>query len=130
MFKWVMFILIVLPLFVGCAAGYTRVGKAPETGMKNYDCLVVQDFTGSDQVPPEIKKGIPEQIVKDVQEAKLFPTVARGDAKPSGQCITLQGQVIQYNPGSRSMRYLTGPFFWRRQGQCYRQYQVRRNEYR
>ena len=105
------FVLGLVALVGGCALGYTRLAKAPEGRFGTYRIVEVPDLAASDLVPAEVKKEIPDMIVKELSEQKLFEKVERGSGGSGGSILLLKGQVIQYNPGSRGMRYLTGPFW-------------------
>jgi len=93
----------------GCATGYARVAKAPEAAFGKYQILELPDLAGGGQVPQEVKTDIPDKIAQELNKQGLFAKVERGDTAVGESVLQLQGQVIQYNPGSRGMRYLTGP---------------------
>jgi hypothetical protein len=71
----------------------------------------VPDFIAGDQVPDEVKKGIPDTVVAQAREKKLFARVERGNQAGADKTLLVKGQVVQYNPGSRGMRWLTGPMW-------------------
>ena len=106
---WVL--LTAISLIAGCAIGYTRITKAPEVPLRNYKVVQIPDLTGSDQVPDETKKGIPDKIAEGLGKEKLFAGVQRGTGGKDDSIVILNGRVVQYNPGSRGMRYLTGPLW-------------------
>jgi hypothetical protein len=108
--KWYVLMLGVLVAVSGCAAGYTRVSKMPEAKFRQFQAAVVPDLAGSDQVPEEAKKGISEKITKELLEEKVFAEVLREEDGNQTSGLLIKGQVVQYNPGSRAMRYLAGPF--------------------
>jgi len=104
-----LFVAGVLFVLSGCASGYTRVSKVPEGNLGKYLAVEVPDLVGSAEVPEEVRKGIPDKIAKQLLEDKVFPRVIRNESDMQGQVLLIKGQVVQYNPGSRAMRYLAGP---------------------
>jgi hypothetical protein len=100
-----------MPMVAACAIGYTRVAKAPDAPLRNYKIIEIPDLAGSDQIPAEVKNSIPNQVAEELGKEKLFAKVERSDAGKGESIVLLSGRVIQYNPGSRGMRYLTGPLW-------------------
>jgi len=100
-----------MPMIGACAVGYTRVTKAPEAPLRNYKVMEIPDLQGSDQVPAEMKKVISDQIAEELRKEKLFARIDRSSATGDESVVLLSGRVVQYNPGSRGMRYLTGPLW-------------------
>lgn len=105
------FLLIAMPMIAACAMGYTRVTKAPDIPLKSYKVLQVPDLAGSDQVPEEVKKEISNKVVEELQKENLFAGIERSDTGTSESVVLLSGRVVQYSPGNRGMRYLTGPLW-------------------
>ncbi len=105
------FLICALPLLASCAIGYTRVTKAPDAPLRSYKTIEIPDFIGSDQIPAEVRTYIPSQVAEELGREKLFAKVERGDAGKDDSIVFLAGRVVQYNPGSRGMRYLTGPLW-------------------
>ena len=96
----------------GCAAGYTRVSKMPEASFGAFHVALVPDVAGSSQVPDEAKKGIADKIAEELADQKIFKEVLREDKDTAGApAVLIKSQVLQFNPGSRAMRYVAGPFF-------------------
>jgi hypothetical protein len=104
-------LLIVMLMAAGCAIGYTRITKAPEAPLRSYRFLQIPDLIASDQVPEEVKKAIPDKVAEELGKEKLFTGIERGSTGKEDSVVSLNGRVIQYNPGSRGMRYLTGPLW-------------------
>ena len=94
-----------------CAIGYTRVAKAPDTPLRNYKILQVPDLIGSDHVPEEVKKEISNKVVQELQKDNLFASIERSSKGTGKSVLILSGRVVQYSPGNRGMRYLTGPLW-------------------
>ncbi|MDY7038503.1 MAG: DUF4410 domain-containing protein [Thermodesulfobacteriota bacterium] len=95
----------------GCAVGYTRVLKIPESNFSKYQVIEIPDLEGSSQIPIEIKKGIPDEIAKELTGQNVFAKIARSPIETNESILLLKGKIIQYNPGSRGMRWLTGPLW-------------------
>jgi hypothetical protein len=104
-------LLIAMPMIAACAVGYTRVTKAPDTPLRKYKILEVPDLTGSDQIPEELKKDVPNMVVQELQRENLFARIERSSTGTGDSVVLLSGRVVHYNPGSRGMRYLTGPIW-------------------
>lgn len=100
-----------MPFVAACAIGYTRVAKAPDAPLRNYKILEIPDLTGSDHIPAEVKNSIPNLVAEELGKEKLFARIERSDSGKGESIILLSGRVVQYNPGSRGMRYLTGPLW-------------------
>jgi hypothetical protein len=106
---WVL--VLTMPLMIGCAIGYTRIGKAPEAPLRNYKGVAIPDLSGSDQIPGEVKSLIPDIVAEELGRQNLFAAVDRGVSAKEEPAILLSGRVVHYNPGNRAMRYLTGPLW-------------------
>jgi hypothetical protein len=104
-------LLIMMPIIAACAIGYTRVTKAPDRPLRNYNSIEIPDLSGSDHVPAEVKNLIPDIVAEELGKEQLFAKIDRGTAGNDGAVILLNGRVVQYNPGNRAMRYLTGPLW-------------------
>ena len=100
-----------MPIIAACAIGYTRIGKAPDAPLKNYKILALPDLAGGDQIPEEVKSSIPNKVAEGLANEKLFAKIERGTGGKDESVVLLSGRVVQYNPGSRGMRYLTGPLW-------------------
>jgi hypothetical protein len=100
-----------MPLIAACAIGYTRVAKAPDRPLRNYSSIEIPDLSGSDHVPAEVKNSIPDIVAEELAKENLFAKIDRGSPGRDDAIILLTGRVVQYNPGNRAMRYLTGPLW-------------------
>jgi hypothetical protein len=100
-----------MPMIAACAIGYTRITKAPEGPFRSYKNLEIPDLAGSDQIPAEVKNLIPDMVAEELTKENLFANVNRGNGAKEEPAILLNGRVVQYNPGNRAMRYLTGPLW-------------------
>lgn len=101
----------IVPIISACAIGYTRVTKAPDAPLKNYKIIQIPNLAGSDQVPAEVKNYIPDIVAEELGKEKLFAGIERSDGGKNESVVLLNGRVVQYNPGNRGMRYLTGPLW-------------------
>ena len=100
--------LAAVPLVSGCAVGYTQVMKSPETRLGNYQFLAIPDLVGSSQVPDGVKRGIPDTVANQAREKKLFSKIERGHGLwAPDKTLVVQGQVVQFSPGSQGMRWMT-----------------------
>ena len=100
--------LAAVPLVSGCAVGYTQVVKSPETRLGNYQFLAIPDLVGSSQVPDGVKRGIPDTVANQAREKKLFSKIERGHGLwAPDKTLVVQGQVVQFSPGSQGMRWMT-----------------------
>ena len=102
---------LTMSFITACAIGYTRVTKAPETPLKSYKILEIPDLIGGDQVPMEVKNTIPSIVAEELAKETLFAKIDRSDDGSKESVVLLSGRVVQYNPGNRGMRYLTGPLW-------------------
>ena len=103
---WVL--LVVVALANGCAVGHTQVMKAPETRLGNYEFLAIPDLVGGSQVPDGVKRGIPDTVANQAREKKLFSRIERGHGIwAADKTLLVQGQVVQYSPGSQGERWMT-----------------------
>lgn len=100
-----------MPFIAACAIGYTRIGKAPEAPLRNYKILEIPDLAGGQQIPGEVKTVIPNRIAEELGKENLFAKVERGSVGLDDSIVLVTGRVVQYNPGNRGMRYLTGPIW-------------------
>lgn len=105
-----LFLLVVAAVVSGCAIGRTTVLKVAEAKPASFSTVEMPNLEGSGNVPEEVKRSIPAKVIETLAEQKLFAKVvpASGDAEG---VLLLKGQVVQYNPGSRGMRWLTGPLW-------------------
>ena len=102
---WLLFCVVLLS---GCAVGYTHVMKSPETRLGAYQFLAIPDLVGSSQVPDEVKKGIPDTVANQAREKKLFNRIERGNGLwEAEKTLLVQGQVVQFSPGSQGLRWMT-----------------------
>ena len=85
--------------------------KAPDAPLRNYKIIEIPDLTGSDQIPAEVKISISTHVAEELGKEKLFAKIERSDTGKGESIVLLSGRVVQYNPGSRGMRYLTGPLW-------------------
>lgn len=104
---WFMVFMVVI--VGGCATGYTRIEQAPEIPFGEYQAIQVPDLKGSRQVPHELKTNIPAKIAKKLKEQKLFDKVVRNESMTGGSVLVCDGRIVQYDPGSRGMRWVAGP---------------------
>jgi hypothetical protein len=104
-------LITIMPTIVSCAIGYTRVAKAPDDPLRNYKIVGIPDLVGGHQIPGEVKSSIPNKVAEELEKEKLFARVERGTGGSEESIVLLNGRVVQYNPGNRGMRYLTGPLW-------------------
>ncbi len=98
----------IILLVAGCAVGHTQVMKPPEAGLGTYQFLAIPDLPGSNQVPDDVKKGIPDMVANQLRERKLFSEIERGHGlRAADKTLVVQGQVVQYSPGSQGARWIT-----------------------
>jgi uncharacterized protein DUF4410 len=98
----------IIPLVAGCAVGHTQVMKPPDARLGTYQFLAIPDLTGSSQVPDDVKKGIPDTVASQLRERKLFTQIERGHGIwAADKTLVVQGQVVQYSPGSQGARWIT-----------------------
>ena len=106
-------ILIVL-LVAGCAASRTQVLEPKKAGFENYSVLEITDLKNNmgPQVPAEVIRRVPDEIGEKVRALNLFQVVNRVPAvtetAPDTNTLILEGTIIEYEPGSRALRYLVG----------------------
>ena len=103
--------MVLAPIIAGCAIGYTRIAKAPDGPLRNYKTLQIPDLAGNDQIPQEVRTEISNKVAEELRKQKLFSEIDRGSSSGTESVIVMNGRVIQYNPGNRGMRYLTGPLW-------------------
>ena len=109
--KLLLLAMVVLPFLAGCATGYTRIEKIPEKKFGDFKVVEIPDLEGSDQIPSEVKKSIPDEVSKKLSLIKAFTKIERSVTGAGEPCLVLQGRVVQFNPGSKGMRWLTGPIW-------------------
>jgi hypothetical protein len=106
-------ILIVL-LVGGCAASRTQVLEPKKAGFENYTVLEITDLKNNigPRVPAEVMRRVPDAIAEKVRGLNLFQAVNRvpavSEAAPDTNALSLEGTIIEYEPGSRALRYLVG----------------------
>jgi hypothetical protein len=106
-------ILIVL-LVVGCAASRTQVLEPKKAGFENYSVLEITDLKNNigPQVPAEVIRRVPDAIAEKARALNLFQVVNRvpsvTEATPEKNALILEGTIIEYEPGSRALRYFVG----------------------
>ena len=106
-------ILIVL-VVAGCAASRTQVLQPKKAGFENYPVLEITDFKNNvgPQVPTELLQRLPNAIAEKVTALNLFQAVNRvpvaTEGAPETRTLVLEGAIIEYEPGSRALRYIIG----------------------
>ena len=111
--KYYVLILIVL-LAAGCAASRTQVLEPKKAGFENYSILEITDLKNNigPQVPAELMRRVPDEIGEKVRALNLFQAVNRvpavTEAAPDTNTLILEGAIIEYEPGSRALRYFVG----------------------
>ena len=106
-------ILIVL-LVAGCAASRTQVLEPKKAGFEKYSILEITDLKNNlgPQVPAEAIRRVPDTIAEKVRGLNLFQTVNRipsmTEGVPETNTLVLEGTIIEYETGSRALRYLVG----------------------
>jgi hypothetical protein len=106
-------ILIVL-LVAGCAASRTQVLEPKKAGFENYSVLEITDLKNNlgSQVPAEVMRRVPDAIAEKVRALNLFQAVNRvpavSEAAPETNALILEGTIIEYETGSRALRYFVG----------------------
>ena len=101
-------LLAVAAVVSGCAIGRTTVLRAVDGKSANFSTVEMPNLEGGGNVPEEVKRSIPSKVIESLAKEKLFAKVVPASGDAAG-VLLLKGQVVQYNPGSRAMRYLTGP---------------------
>jgi hypothetical protein len=111
--KYHVLILIVL-LVAGCAASRTQVLEPKKAGFENYSILEITDLKNNigPQVPAEVMRRVPDEIGEKVRALNLFQAVNRvpavTEAPSETGALILEGTIIEYEPGSRALRYFVG----------------------
>jgi hypothetical protein len=106
-------ILIVL-LVAGCAASRTQVLEPKKAGFENYSVLEITDLKNNmgPKVPAEVMQRVPDTIAEKVRGLNLFQAVKRipavTEAAPEPKTLILEGTIIEYETGSRALRYFVG----------------------
>jgi len=101
-------LLAVAAIVSGCAIGRTTVLSAAQGKPTNFSTVEMPNLEGGGNVPEEVKRDIPAKVIESLAKEKLFAKVVPASDDATG-VLLLKGQVVQYNPGSRGMRWLTGP---------------------
>jgi hypothetical protein len=102
--------LLLLLVVGGCATGRTTVLSTPQGKPTHFSTVEVPNLEGASSVPEEVKRGIPAKVIESLAKEQLFEKVVPASGDAAG-VLVLRGQVVQYNPGSRGMRWLTGPMW-------------------
>lgn len=107
-------LMLIVILVAGCAASRTQVLQPKKAEFQNYSILEITDLKTNvgAQVPSELLQTLPDTIADKVRNLNLFQAVNRvsveAEAAPATKTLVLQGTVIEYEPGSRALRWLIG----------------------
>jgi hypothetical protein len=107
-------LLLIVLLVAGCAASRTQVLEPKKAGFENYSVLEITDLKNNigPQVPAEVMRRVPDAIAEKVRALNLFQAVNRvpavSEAAPETNALILEGTIIEYETGSRALRYLVG----------------------
>jgi uncharacterized protein DUF4410 len=89
---------------------------------KNYDTLVIRDFTAEgaeyervdaeerakiDKMQPLLVSNITLSLEGELKSRKLFKNIVKNGA-PTGKAVILEGKFVEYNAGSRAMKFFVG----------------------
>lgn len=89
---------------------------------KNYDTLVIKDFTAEgaeyervdaeerakiDKMQPMLVSNIALSLEGELKSKKLFKNIVKNGA-PTGKAVILEGKFVEYNAGSRAMKFFVG----------------------
>jgi len=107
-------LMLTVLLVAGCAASRTQVLEPKKAGFENYSVLEITDLKNNigPQVPAEVMRRVPDAIAEKVRALNLFQAVNRvpavSEAAPETNTLILEGTIIEYETGSRALRYLVG----------------------
>jgi uncharacterized protein DUF4410 len=89
---------------------------------KNYDTLVIRDFTTDgaqyervddeerakiDKMQPLLVSNITLSLEGELKSKKLFKNIVK-NGSPTGKAVILEGKFIEYNAGSRALKFFVG----------------------
>lgn len=89
---------------------------------QNYDTLVIKKFTADkaqyervdseervviDKMTPSLLNTIADTLEAELKAKKIFKTIVR-DGKPTGKAVVLEGELIEFNAGSRALKMFVG----------------------
>lgn len=106
--------MLIILLVAGCAASRTQVVEPKKAGFENYSVLEITDLKNNigPKVPAEVMQRVPDAIAEKVRGLSLYQAVNRvpavTEAAPETNTLILEGTIIEYEPGSRALRYLVG----------------------
>jgi len=89
---------------------------------KNYDTIVIREFTTSkpeynyvndkekaviEKMTPNLLRTITDTCEAELKDKKLFKQIVKS-GKPSGKAVILEGEIIEFNAGSKALKMFVG----------------------
>lgn len=89
---------------------------------KNYDTLIIKDFTFDkaeysnvstdekkviDKISPSLVRIINDNVEAELKVKKVFKKIVK-NANPTGKAVILEGEITEYNAGSKALKMFVG----------------------
>jgi hypothetical protein len=90
-------LLILFVAVLSCTTMHKQIVVPPEVNL-NHEMLQILDFTGGNDVPLDLRRGIPDEVAVQLEKLKLYQRIGRGELLESGPSLLLVGEIVQYEP--------------------------------
>lgn len=89
---------------------------------KNYDTLIIRDFTFDkaeysnvstdekkviDKISPSLVRTINDNVEAELKVKKVFKKIVK-NGNPAGKTVILEGEITEYNAGSKALKMFVG----------------------
>ena len=127
-----MFVLSLGLIFTGVVFGGDTISKPKvlsdesisltERLSANYDKIIIKEFTAENpeynyvddkekavilKMTPNLLRTITDTCEAELKDKKLFKKISKG-GKPSGKTVILEGDIIEFNAGSKALKFFIG----------------------
>jgi hypothetical protein len=96
-----MMLLILFIAVLGCSPMHKQIAVSPEVNL-NHEMLQILDFTGGNNVPSDVSKGIPDQVAEQIGKLNLYQKISRGELMEYSPSLLMAGEIVQYEPDKSS----------------------------
>jgi hypothetical protein len=90
-----MMLLIFFFAVLSCNSMQKQITASPELNL-NHEMLQILDFSGGNNVPSDLRKGIPDQVAEQIGKLNLYQKIGRGESFESSPSLLMVGEIVQY----------------------------------
>jgi hypothetical protein len=82
---------------LSCNSMHKQIVVSPEVNL-SHEMLQILDFAGGNNIPSDIRIGIPDRVAEQIGNMSLYQRIGRGELLESSPSLLMMGEIVQYEP--------------------------------